>query len=215
MLINTRMTFKELVGQIKAQLESRAPLSRFSGKPLTLVGAQDFTSLTWENCTEPDWWVGAEAALYTKQHRQPVTDDEIVAAAYRAGVDEADLAQALMSRPLEAKAHQEEQERLLEPFREREAARQLAQDIAAKERLIANYPFLTDPASAARAEARMRDLLSAHPGITHMTRKGHLRNSLGQTLAIFDDRDGLRAWLFQHGYRASIDDRHKLLEALS
>ncbi len=196
------------------QLRKNPPASKFSGKPLSLTSSGDGLHLYWENCMEPDWWVGAQDGVYTRQDRRPVTDDEILAAASAAGLDTDLVGLAFASREIII------QNQAAERAQERESSARGAAIRAEQARvqtlamLADREPTLTDAALAAAAERELGDLLTRFPHVVKMTRKLALIDSLGTKLALFTNLAGMRAWLYQHGISPSIDNRHAFMESL-
>lgn len=79
--------------EVRSHLSAIAPLSPFTGNPLTL--AHDGVALRWENCMEPQWWFGQQDGVYTHQIRLPLTGDQVSTAALAAGLDRDTVALAI------------------------------------------------------------------------------------------------------------------------
>lgn len=210
-----------------AKLKSNPPLSKFSGNPMTLVHMDNGCSLCWENCSEPDWWAGWEDGVMTKQDRRWVSNESVLAAAQEAGIDTDIVALALANLGAEMDAAQAAYRAAWakrEGFESYESMQQAELERRAKETelrqsktrgvLIEKYPYLTDKALAEAAEKELSALFSRHPHIDSMTRKLDLIDANGVKLAKFTNRDGMRAWLFQHGHNeVGIDNRHAFVES--
>lgn len=194
--------------ELLSALNECRPVSKFSGKPLTLVSNGYGLRLTWENSMERDWWVGAQDGVYTRQHRVTVTDEDIMTAAARCGIDSGEVATAFLSRIQEEAANQAENDR--------SNAARYAEDAATLEIKRAQYraefgsahPELLDESASKAAADELAEIFRKFPEIACMTRKMMMVDSDGKQLAHFSNLSGMKAWLFQNGFRASIDDRH-------
>jgi hypothetical protein len=209
-------TTKQLLTDVRLLNELRRdpPLSKFSGNPLTLTSGGSGLTLMWENCMEPDWWVGMQEGVYTRQDSRLISDEEILAAAARAGID-VDLATlALAHRPAEVAERDSEAAAAYAKWKDSEDAKSDARKADTRATLVARFPMLADPAVAQAAVDEMNALLKLHPRIVSMSRKGHLKDADGRGVANFKSIDGMRAWLFQRGHRASVDDRHLFMADL-
>jgi hypothetical protein len=75
---------------------------------------------------------------------------------------------------------------------------------------------LADTKTADQAFDEMRQLLQKYPDAARMSRKGQLiradETKIGVNFTMIPE---MRAWLHQHGFRASVDDRQHFFEAAS
>ena len=207
------MKMSELLAHrgLRDELAKHAPLSIYSGNPLSLTS--DELCLWWENCLEADWWVGQQDGIFTRQDRRQVTDEEIIAAAERAGLNHAEVAAAFVSRLSERAELDDAAAAHAMKYSKESAAQREAEARASRQRQAERHPELLDPTLAAAAEKEMADLFAAHPRIARMTRTGVLLDPEERPLAQFTQIAAMKAWLFQHGHRASVDDREHFLAA--
>jgi hypothetical protein len=201
------MKYQQLIRHsgLLTELKKNAPLSPYSGKPLSLThGALD---LTWENSGDPDWWHGANEMNYSRQVRRAVRDEDIIEAATRAGINAAEIYTAIISRVEEKALLDAEANQRAQKWSAEEAAKNAERSAAARQAYAAAHPELLDDRAAFEASSEMAAHLRTHPQIERMTRKLDLVTADGTKVAKFSHLAGMKAWLWQHGYRASIDDR--------
>lgn len=189
-----------------------APASKFSGKPLTLSSSQEGLSLSWENCMESDWWVGANDGIYTRQDCRTVTDEEINIAAANAGLDASDVATAIVSRVQELAELDARRNASAADWSRQEADKNEARKVAALKSRSEQHPELLDKSLAAAAEQELSALFQLFPQIDRMTRKLALIDRAGNQVANFTNRAGMLAWLFQNGHMRGVDDRQAFVD---
>lgn len=74
--------------------------------------------------------------------------------------------------------------------------------------------LLADGDASAAALGEMRRLRGAHPDAARIGRQGQLiRADESKVGATFANIPGMKAWLHQSGFRASVDDRHHFFSA--
>lgn len=77
-----------------------------------------------------------------------------------------------------------------------------------------NAVTLADTAGAAEALADLTALRVAHPDASRIGRQGQLIRSDESKVGVsFTRLAGMKGWLYQHGFRASLDDRHHFFAA--
>lgn len=209
------MKIQELLNNVQLLnvLRSNPPASKFSGKPLTLTHGSDDLSVRWENCMESDWWVGQQDGVYTKQDRRLVSDEELLAAAKAAGIDPDLVEMAFAGREMEEAAAAAKRDASRKIWQEGAAAQRQRDQVKARETMLARRPELADTALAAAAEAELAEFFKAHRRIERMTRKLALYDSVGNKVGTFTNLPGMYAWLFQHGFSPSIDNRHDFVKS--
>ncbi len=207
------MKFHDLIRNevFLAELRRHTPNSKFSGNPLSLC--HNPLSLVWENSMDPDWWVGAQDGVYTRQDRRPVSDETIRAAALAAGIPASTIDAAFVSRVGEEEKLSLERAASAASWSAEQATKNKAHAAAHRAKLIESHPYLLDTTIATAAVNEMDTLLKEHRNAVRMTRKLAILDENEATLAHFTNLIGMKAWLFQNGFRPSIDDREHFMNA--
>jgi hypothetical protein len=189
-----------------AALETRAPVSKFSGKPMTPTFYNDLR-LTWDNSKDTDWDVKEQDDVYPRRQYQEVTDEDIIAAAKVAGIDVGDVGTAFLDRIQEREKGMAKLKALHDEYLAGMAWADDQQRKLQDDFLVDQHPELRDPELANAAVEELAEWFRKFPQIDSMTPELILVDSEGYVLAAFRNLIGMQAWLLQNGHRPSVDDR--------